>query len=184
MNLRGHPGLHATASVIPRPFLPVGLAEPSSGTRRFVSRPQAGIVALPGPGISSRRYDGIGASGRDGCVTPFGVTDAVGGDAADPLLHRDLRQQVGQDASPVLSYRMPPGGETIGIRSPVRHPRCGCWSSPPREFPDFQHQFRCGSCATGDGGWLHACGFEPGQKTVRGAVFPAIGHSPSPGKPC
>ena len=54
-------------------------------------------MALPGPGISSRGYDGIGTSGRDGGVTPFGVIDAVGGDAADPLLHRDLRQQVGQN---------------------------------------------------------------------------------------
>lgn len=54
-------------------------------------------MALPDPGIPSRRYDGIGPSGRDGGMAPLGVMDAVGGNAADPLLQRDLRQQVRQN---------------------------------------------------------------------------------------
>ena len=107
-NLRGHPGFHAAALVISGPFLPVGPAEPFAGTQRFVARLRAGIVSPPGSGILSRRYDDLGASGRDGVVAALDVMDVIGGHAVDPLFSRDLSRQAGQNASPVRPNCLPP----------------------------------------------------------------------------
>ena len=54
-------------------------------------------MSLPVPDISSGLYDGIGPSSPDGCMAPLGVINAIGGDTADPLMYRDLRQQTGQN---------------------------------------------------------------------------------------
>lgn len=116
MNLRGHFGLHATSSVISGPFLPVGPSEALAGAQGFVASLQAGIMSLPVPGISSWRYDGIGPASCDGGMAPPGVINAVGGDTADPLMHRDLRQQVGQNTSPVRSNRWRFTGSTSPMR--------------------------------------------------------------------
>lgn len=51
-------------------------------------------MSPPAQGISLRRYDGIGTSGRNGSMVPFGAINAVGGDTADPLLSWDLRPQI------------------------------------------------------------------------------------------
>lgn len=83
--------------MISGPFLRVGPSEALAGAQGFVASLQAGIMSLPVPDISSGLYDGIGPSSPDGCMAPLGVINAIGGDTADPLMYRDLRQQTGQN---------------------------------------------------------------------------------------
>ena len=73
-------------------------------------------MALPFPGIPPWRYDRIGTSGRDGTVAPLGVIDTIGGNAVEPLFSWYLRQQVGQNASPVRSNRWRFSGSTSPMR--------------------------------------------------------------------
>ncbi len=53
-------------------------------------------MSLPVPGIPAGRDNGICTSGRDSDVTTPGIIDAIGGDAADLFLRRDLCQQIRQ----------------------------------------------------------------------------------------
>lgn len=115
-----HFGLHPTSSVISGQFLPVGPAEASAGVQGLIAGLQAGILSLPVPGIPAGQDNGICTSGRDSDVTTLGITDAIGGDAADLFLRRDLCQQIRQYPSPVRSNRW----RFTGSTSPRTLSRC------------------------------------------------------------
>jgi hypothetical protein len=62
----------------------------------FVAGDRPGGVGLPGFGVLAGRDDRGGTAGGDGVMALAGVEGAVGGDAGDLLIGRDLVEQFGQ----------------------------------------------------------------------------------------
>ena len=91
-----HLGLCAASAVIPAPSSPYGPADALRCPQDFVASDSPGGVGFPGFGVLAGWNDGSGTSSSYGVMALAGVEGAVGSDAADLLVGRNLIEQFGQ----------------------------------------------------------------------------------------
>lgn len=91
-----HLGFDAAPAVVTAPSSPNGSTEAFRRAKCLVPRDCPRCVGLPRLGVFAGRYDGRSTAGGDGVVALAGVEGAVGGDAGDLLIGRDLVEQFRQ----------------------------------------------------------------------------------------
>src|SRR5690606_7186156 len=89
-------GLRTASAVIAAPSSPDGPSDTLRRAQDLIACDRSGGVLFPRFGVLPRRDDRRGPTVSDGVVALARVEGAVGGDAGDLLLYRDLVQQLGQ----------------------------------------------------------------------------------------
>ncbi len=83
--------------MIAAPFLPDGSAQSFDCPERFIAGSRAAAILFPGSPVAADHNDRMGPARSYRGMALSDVVRAVATDAADLLILRDLRQQIGQN---------------------------------------------------------------------------------------